>query len=161
MSAITISDDENIIKVDNVIYKTELIDGRKPFQFSESCSKCPFYDTDECDMVPCIPQTRKDKKDVQFVQVDVQNLPEVEKCTNTELNIRMHSHYPELGLNNYCEDYYSAMRLAFQNNLWIQPDMVGDKNWHVYDCDDRVTAKDPNPLRAVTMALIKLKEQDQ
>lgn len=158
MSTIMFSDDQNIIKIDQVIYTANVI---SPNGWDDCCAKCALQDTDHCDNVPCVPYDRRDSKSVYFTEVSDIKSKEVDKCTDTELNIRMYSHYPELGLNNYCEDYYSAMRLAFQNNLWIQPDMVGDKNWHVYDCDDRVTAKDPNPLRAVTMALIKLKEQDQ
>ena len=156
-----ISEDQNIIQIGDATYSSQPIYGRKPFQFSDACSKCAFNDTDECDMMPCNRKSRADKRDVYFVKIVDQNLPEIEKCTDDELNIRMHQQYPELGLKNYCEDYYAAMRLAFQNNLWIQPDMSGKGLWHVYDCDDRATSKDPNPLRAVTKTLLKLKEQEQ
>lgn len=45
-----------------------------------------------------------------------------------------------------------------ENNIWIQPDMIGDGLWHCYDREDEFHSKHANPLRAAMIVFLMMKD---
>lgn len=61
------------------------------------------------------------------------------------------------GSVDYCNNPADTWPIIVDNNMWIQPDMVGDGFWHCYDCEEIATAKDKNPLRAAAIVFLMMK----
>lgn len=58
--------------------------------------------------------------------------------------------------NDYCNNPADTWPIIVDNNMWVQPDMVGDGFWHVYDRDDSYSYKSYNPLRAAAIVFLMM-----
>ena len=63
-----------------------------------------------------------------------------------------------LGWFNPCNNPEDMWPLIVENNIWIQPDMVGDGYWHSH-CEDFL-AKDKNPLRSAAIIYLMIKDAE-
>lgn len=59
-----------------------------------------------------------------------------------------------------CNDPADAWPVIVENNLWVQPDMMGDGFWHVCDTEQRFHAKHSNPLRAAMIVYLMMQESN-
>ena len=59
---------------------------------------------------------------------------------------------------DYCNNPADMWPLIVENNIWIQPDMVGDGYWHSH-CED-FWAKDKNPLRSAAIIYLMIKDAE-
>lgn len=59
---------------------------------------------------------------------------------------------------DYCNNQADMWPLIVENNIWIQPDMVGDGYWHSHVED--FWAKDKNPLRAAAIIYLMIKDAE-
>ena len=95
-------------------------------------------------------------------------------CAYVDVDIVQHPHHADgvsVGLYRACGDYYEwfdycnnpsdAWPIILENNIWIQPDMIGDGFWHCMDCNDDIHAKDKNPLRAAMIVYLMMKDEEQ
>ena len=64
----------------------------------------------------------------------------------------------EYSLFNPCNNPADMWPLIVENNIWIQPDMVGDGYWHSHVED--FWAKDKNPLRAAAIVYLMIKDAE-
>lgn len=60
-----------------------------------------------------------------------------------------------------CNNPSDAWPIILENNIWIQPDMIGDGFWHCTDCNDDIHAKDKNPLRAAMIVYLMMKDKEK
>ena len=60
-----------------------------------------------------------------------------------------------------CNNPSDAWPIILENNIWIQPDMIGDGFWHCMDCNDDIHAKDKNPLRAAMIVYLMMKDKEK
>jgi len=58
---------------------------------------------------------------------------------------------------DYCNNPADMWPLIVENNIWIQPDMVGDGYWHSHGED--FWAKDKSPLRAAAIVYLMIKDE--
>lgn len=66
-----------------------------------------------------------------------------------------------IGVIDYCNNPSDAWPIILENNIWIQPDMIGDGFWHCMDCNDDIHAKDKNPLRAAMIVYLMMKDEEK
>lgn len=64
-------------------------------------------------------------------------------------------------VKDYCNNPSDAWPIILENNIWIQPDMIGDGFWHCMDCNDDIHAKDKNPLRAAMIVYLMMKDEEK
>lgn len=64
------------------------------------------------------------------------------------------------GIVDYCNNWADAGPVIEENNIWIQPDMIGDGLWHCYDREDEFHSKHANPLRAAMIVFLMMKDAE-
>lgn len=65
------------------------------------------------------------------------------------------------GIVDYCNNWADAGPVIEENNIWIQPDMIGDGLWHCYDREDEFHSKHANPLRAAMIVFLMVKDAEK